>query len=182
MLSKLNSAKTWLWSGVALAVIGLGFWGFNQYRLLTKYCYKIKSVKFTSISYTKLAFVLNISLRNFSNIKASITSVKLDIYFDDIKMTTINSNKETVLVQNGVSNLAFNVSVNPKSILTTDFVKLGGLINALIGDKSKVKVTMRGTAGIKVGLVDIKKLDIDMTMTMAEMLADNPNAFVCDIL
>ena len=180
---KSNSAKAFLLSGLAIALIGLGYWGFTQYQLLMKYCYKIKNIKFTKISYTNLGFKLDIAMRNFSNIKAVMGSIDIDVLINGIKITKIKSNKEMALKQNDVSILSFDVNVNPKDILTTDFVKMGSLISTLLDKNlSKVNVTIKGKVGIKVGFISLKSLSIDMTMSMADMLIDDPNAFVCDII
>lgn len=181
--NKNESGNGLLWGGLSIALAGLVYWGYTQYQLLMKYCYKIKNIKFTKISYTNLGFKLDIAIRNFSNIKAYMGSIDIDVLINGIKITKIKSSKEMALKQNDISILSFDVNVNPKDILTTDFVKMGTLISTLLDkDLSKVNVTIRGKVGIKVGFISLRSLSIDMTMTMKEMLADDPNSFVCDII
>src|ERR1035437_4855713 len=173
--------KLMFWGGVALAVVGLGAWGVYQYELALKYCYKIKSFNINDASLSNINATLSVAIRNFANIGISILSVDLDVYVNNIKLTNINSKESQKLDGNGVSIISFGIHVTPKEIAGLGIGQISTLIAALLGDKSKINVRIIGTVGVGLGVLTLKQLPLDMTMTVADMMADDPNAFVCDI-
>ena len=177
-----KSSKTALWVGLGLTALGIGYWLYTQVGFLMKYCYKIKYVSYSNLSYSNVDVAFTLAFRNFSMIKSEIQEVDVDLSVNDIFLCKVYSKKEQTLTRNGVSDLSFNVKVSPKTLLSHDLpniIKLTGVLMEKNSDKVLIKT--KGTVSVKVFCVDIKKVKLDITMTIKDIMADDPNAFICYI-
>lgn len=168
--------------GIGLTILGVGYWLYTQVGFLMKYCYKIKYVSFSNISYSNVDVALTLAFRNFSLIKSVIAEVDIDLSVNDIFLCKVYSKDKQELAKNGISDIKFNVKVSPKQMLSNDLSKIIKLTGFLMDKNSeKVIIKVKGNVSINVLGMSLKKVSIDTSMSMKDILADDPNAFICDI-
>lgn len=174
--------KTILVVGLGVLTLGAIYWLYNQLSLAMKYCYKIKDFKINKLGLNDTNLTIFVAVKNFSSIQATVQKLDLDIFVNDILVSKVlNNDVATVIAANSVSNVKIDVQFSLKEILKTDMAKATQLLIDLTTNKDAVKITTKGVMALQVGAVNIKNINVDVTMTVKDILADDPNAFVCDI-
>ena len=152
----------------------------EQIRLLKSYCYKIRNVVFKNVTQDKIDMSLQLAIRNQSDIDIDISKYQLDIFIDSVKIATITDSIKQKMKSKAVSNIALNVSMNPKQVFknTNDLI---AIVNKFLFDKNNLTIGIKGTLSAGSSFLSFANLPIDMTMTFAEISKDDPTAYKCKI-
>ena len=174
--------KAILATGIGVLSIGVFYWIYNQVNLAMKYCYKLRDFKINTLGINKTNITIFMSIRNFSNVGAIINKLDLDIFINDIWISKVlDSKTETVIKKNSASDIKFDVEFSLSDILKTNLLKATQIIYDLGNNKDKVIVHAKGVIGLRIGWFNFRNINIDVKMSVKEILTDDPNAFVCDI-
>ncbi len=157
---------------VIALLVGMGFIAKKQFDKAMKYCYNynIKKSKVGKVSATALVIDFAIDFKNNSDISATLDGYKFDVLINNIKVGDVSSNKDTPLAANSMTTVMVPINVNPSALLSKKLINADTVKN-IISDKSKVIMTIKGVmSGGAVGL-KIKDMPIEISMSLAEMLA-----------
>jgi len=176
-----STNKLLLTSGIAILGLGIAYWLYNQYTLFTKYCYKIKDIKFNAVGMNKTNITIFMLFRNFSSVKATVTELDMAISLNDKLISNVKNNITQTIEANSVSEIRFDIEFSAKELFKTNIGDALKMVADLTTNKENIVFKFVGTASIKIGLLNIRKLKINTSLSLKDILADDPNAFVCDI-
>jgi LEA14-like dessication related protein len=168
-------------AGFILLICGLYKWYMVQLDKVMQYCYKIKRYKFNTISLDKIDMTIDVLIRNKSAFDFDVYGYDMAVYINDIKIAKLKDQTNQHIVNNGLSLIKLNVNVLPKEVFK-DAKKLGEIISWSLLDKEKVKITVDGTISAGSSFLKVRDLPIKITMTLKEIMTDDPNAEVCTVV
>jgi LEA14-like dessication related protein len=172
----MENKTTILKVGIAAGIIGLVVGIYSLYRrqlyLAMQYCYKLYKV--VPKKFTKESIEMDVILKilNRSNFDLTVKSYAIDIYINDVFVTTVSSSVESLLVANGVSLFTANVKIDPAKVFKPLY--LINLISSYITDKSKITIRAIGILSVKADFITIKQLPINYADTLKALLTVDP--------
>lgn len=179
----MNAKKTVIGIGIIAGLIAIGI-GISkllkeQVRLLFSYCYRIKNARIKSFKADSVEMDLIILLRNQSDITVDILGVDLDVYIEGVKVTQIKDSELITWKARSVSDVGFNIKFSPKDIFkSSELSKL--LVKAAYNYKD-LSVRTVGKVSVKHSFIKAKNVPLDITMTIADILKDDPTLEKCEI-
>ena len=165
-----------------IAVIGLGMAKLlkEQVRLMFSYCYRIKNVVIRSFKKDNVDLRLDFLLRNQSDITLDILSYDFDVYLEGIKVGKLkDDNANIVWKARDISLIGANINFNPSTVfnasnLTTLLAKAGF-------NYKQLGIRMNGIVSVKHGFIKAKNIPLDMTMTIEDIMKDDPALETCTV-
>ena len=180
-----TGTKTFLWIagiiGAGLAGTGLFIYEKQQIAAAMNYCYKIKAYRLNKMTLSKISLSVDILIRNKSNFDLDIEGYDMTVYLNGTKLATIKSTKTQKITNNSLSQITVDVDVSPKGLFRnlTDIANIALLATT---DKSKVIIKVDGIISAASSGIRAKDLPVTMSMTLAEITADDPNAEICTVV
>lgn len=172
-------AKTLLLVGLGITAIGFGVKLYKQVMVAMNYCFRISKIRINKINQDVFDVVLTIRFMNKSALEATVSRYNLDIYLNDKKIATVAQDVAYKIGKMAVSTIEVPVSVSLKTKFTlTEVINLAANYLSKSG-QDKIKIRVAGTIDAKAYGVPVKNVDIDVTMSLKEMLEEDPNAPVC---
>jgi len=171
------SVKRIIVGGVIIGGIAamLGYF-FRQFNLLYNSCYAVVGVIIHDFSFDKVKLTLLLKLQNKSDISVKITKQKYDIYVNGMNVGVFHSQQPFTLYSDSVNTLPIDVTFNPKDLLKTGVSSIA----AILGDKSKFIIGIKGTLTAESGIAQVKDLIIETEMSLKEIMEEDNSADVCD--
>lgn len=174
-----NNNKFLAIGGITVLLASIVGYGYYQYNLAMKYCYKLYNLKILKISNDLVRFNVQLKLRNFSSLSATITSFKLSISINDVKVTDVISTKKQMIKADSTSDISFDIEFSPKKVFNIqDATKI---LVQIATNKDMLKIKTNGFLDVSSYGFSFKNIPIDITMTLKEMMENDPNALICDI-
>jgi LEA14-like dessication related protein len=138
----------------------------SQFYIIYHASYKISRVVINNLSLTSASIVLYIEIVNNSNLLIIITDQKYDIIVNGTKVSSVDSKDPIILAKNDKAVMPLNINFSP-----TDIVKTGVQnLTAILTDKSKVNIEVKGSVSIKWKLINLKNINVDITYTLQELI------------
>lgn len=166
---------------------GIGTLGYGLYKYYMvqiakamNYCYKIKSYKINNFSMTNLSMNLGVLFRNQSEFDLDIYGYNITVYINDVKTAVLKSNSKTAIAHNDTTLINMQVDVNPQ-IIFSDTKKLAQIILWSVTDTSKIIIRIEGTLSAGASFITVKDLPLKISMSMKEIMTDDPNAEICTV-
>jgi LEA14-like dessication related protein len=161
--------------GLILGLLLLGGYFARQFTILKNSCYAVVGVVLHELGLKKVRMTVLTKIQNKSDITINITQQKYDIYVNKLLAANFQTNKPIQLLANTETILPIEIEFNP-----TDLLQKGVKdIQNLLVDKSKLIITTKGVLTVGAGIVNIKNLPVETSMTLAEMMAPLPDADPC---
>jgi len=167
-----NKQKIYLAIGGAMA-LGLGgmtFYVVRQMTLLRNSCYSVTGAVIKKMGLNKVELTLMMKILNRSTVPVTIKKQSYNIYVNDMLVSQIRKDDIFTLEPRQSKTIALEVSFNPMDLLKAGLQN----IQAIIGDKNKLIIRTEGTVTAKTGMVGVKNMKIETTMSLAELLAPTP--------
>lgn len=176
--------KTLLGIGVigGIIILGIGLTKLikEQVRLLLSYCYRIKNVRLKSFKKDGVEMTIDFALKNQSDITLEITDFNIDVYLEGVKVTTIKKpSMDIVWKAKEVSVIPIDVVFNPQDVFKSS--QLTDLIVKASYNYSKLNIRTVGTVSAKHSFLSAKNFPLDLSMTIAEAMSDDPKLEKCTI-
>lgn len=133
--------KKYIIAGIIGAITIAGGLAYLQYKKLMNYALTFRSVRINKISLTKFDFDLILNFQNKSDVAFTIKSQSYDIYLNNVFVTRINNDSDSVMLANATSPMGLNISFNPQSALQK--LHLGALAILKADTKLTIKVDMK---------------------------------------
>ena len=168
-------------AGFGLLGYGLFQWYRTQIDKVMQYCYKIKRYKIIQFDMNKILMTIDVLIRNKSAFDMDINGYDMSVYINDVKIAVLKDTLTQKVNNNSLSLITLNVDVIAKNLFT-DLKKLGQLIVWSAMDKSKVIIKVQGNVSASSSFIKIKDLPINISMSLQEILTDDPNAEVCSVV
>lgn len=107
-------------------------------------------------------------------------SYNLDVFLNGIKVVNIKTNTNIDIIPMKAINFDAPVNFDPRIKFTLNDI-VGLLANYLNpSGKSKIIFDIKGVISVKIfGFIPIKNIPIDISESLADMLATDPNASPC---
>jgi len=180
-----QARKYLIWGGITLAagsiIAGLYLYYKQQVKLALQYCYKLSGIRLFRVNKNSFAFELFMKIQNKSNFTVSLNGYDLDIYLNEKKIANVKSDKKHTVLQNGVSELSFEVDFNPSKIFDKEYILT--LISYGLTDQSKIILHVTGHLNVTMDFVKIKKMKFDYKTSMGQIMNQKPDANLkCDII
>jgi len=165
-----------LWTSIVALLTGASIYLYNQINLLKDYCYKISGFKINSLNKNGININLSLLLKNQSNISVMINSLNVDLFINDMKISTINNNKTLNWNKNSVSNIDIDVNVNSSDIKKLNIINLANVFSYyLLGEKEKIFIKIKGDIKAGIGNMPLPSIPIDINYSLAELLKSSPS-------
>lgn len=139
--------KVLIWSGVIAVLTGAGLYIAYQAKLAQKLLYSFNTLRVLQISKSLLRLSLNVAIENTTELDVEVTGIKMDIYVNNVFVTTATSNVSASIKPNKTTNLPIELSINPADIWDDASQLLFGsasLAGVSFEMKGKVKVNKFG--------------------------------------
>jgi LEA14-like dessication related protein len=121
---------------------------------------------------------MTVIIRNLSNIGFDIDSYNFDVYLNNILVSNISESIKQTLVPKGLSEISLRVSFNPTKINVGTALEL---VSALMFKKNTTTIRIKGHVSGSIAYIPFTNMPIDVTSTIEEILADDPNAQECSV-
>jgi hypothetical protein len=165
-----------------IAVIGYGVYMLinEQIRLIFSYCYRIKNIAIRSFKKDNINLKIDVLLKNQSDIGLEIISYNFDIYLDGIKVFNVKDPDTHInWAARGVSLVSTEVAFNPTEVFNA--TNLQKLLSKSAFNYKQIAVRTKGIVSVKHGFIKAKNVPLDITMTIDEIMQDDPKLEVCTI-
>jgi LEA14-like dessication related protein len=177
--------KILIWSGAAIAIgsmiTGLYLYYKQQVKLALQYCYKVSNIKLRHFQKNSFLFELFVKVQNKSNFTVTINGYNLDVYLNEKKVANVISSTKYTILENGISELSFEVDFDPSKIFDKDYIT--SLISYAILDQSKIVLYITGYLNVTMDFIKIRKMKFDYKTNIQEIVNSQPDANVkCDIV
>lgn len=171
----------------ALALLtGVFIYMYKQFKLLYNAVYTVAGAVVHNISATDINFTLLLKIDNKGDLNVDISSQNYDVYFNDSKVAHIEyPTKEQVASCNKLSGkdkksclAKYNTHIASNSSSTIplyiqfdprDLLKNYNNIAALIADKSKIGIKIKGAFTFTAGPITMKNFPFEETLTLNDL-------------
>jgi len=182
----MSTKRTILTVGIIAGLTAIGF-GIakiikEQKRLLLSYCWKIKNVSIKKFTKDEIDLVLELLLRNQSDIDLDIYKWNLDVFIEGRKVANIDqpSNSGIEWKARAVSTIGLYVRFMPAKVFgSANYVV--SLIAKFFTNKNNIKIGIKGTVSAKHSIFNVENLEIDMTLTIKDILSKDQSLEKCTI-
>lgn len=157
---------------VGLGIIGIGYYLYKQSKKLMNFCLSFKKAKINNISPTNVDITVIMGFENKSDLDVVASNQNYEVLINGISVTTIKSEKPILLKPKQVSEFPVNVFFNPMQLKG----KAIGLVKDLASNKEGVKISFKGSLGVKSGVLGVAKFPIDITYTLKELMTPSTNS------
>jgi LEA14-like dessication related protein len=147
----------------------------QQIKLLKDSCWAIIGVIIRKLSLESVELTLLLKLMNRSDLAITVGKQKYLIYVNDMYVATVSKEQGFAWASQSTKTLPLDIVFNPQELLKTGVQN----IVALLGDKTKFKITIKGIITAKSGIISVSNLTFDTTYTLAELLAPTPDILEC---
>lgn len=149
----------------------------KQAKLLADYCSDIVSERIKMLTAKRVVIELDFSIKNKSDIDVKVNSYDLIISINSKKVSRLKATVNQELKAKAKSIFTLVVDFVPKDVMKEAVSR--DFLAGLLLDKSKVTVSILGYATISHKAIKIENAPINITMTLAEILAPSPSKEKC---
>lgn len=157
---------------IAAAILGgLGLFGYSIYRyvktqaeVLKDFKWQIKSLRFTTFTFSSIRGAVKILFTSKSDIEFVIESFYVDFFFNEKKVGIVDSNEKFIVPANSSTEISFDFVLNPRDIITN--IADIAIFSAQKGD---AKIKMIGFAKVKSNFVKVT-VPIEYESTVKELM------------
>lgn len=136
--------KTLYFFVFVIVTIAIFLWVYSK-KIINSFNYEFNKISFTNFDIKKISGTFGLKITSFAQ-NYTLKEVLIDVYINDVFITTVKQNKETESINNSIL-LNLDFSVKP-----AEFIKLEKL-NVLLADKKTINY--KGYAKIK-KLISVK--------------------------
>ena len=156
-------------------LITFGIYITNQIKLLKDSCWAIIGCIIRNMTLESVELTLMLKLMNRSDLAIMIGKQQYMIYVNGTYIATVQKTEGFSWASGATVTLPLDIVFNPQDLLK------GGVSNivALLGDKTKFIITIKGVITAKSGIVSISNLKFETTYTLAELLSPTPDILEC---
>ena len=169
--------------GILVGVGTLAYAGYTFFKTemkkLMNWCYKIKSYKINAFDLQHIDMTLQLLFRNNSDFDLTIYGYNLNVYLNDTLITKLSNTISQTINNNSVTLLTLPVNVVLSGLM--DFGKIADLVTKYLTDTSKIIIKVEGTISAGVSGLQVKDLPFSMSMSLKEIMTDDPNAEKCTV-
>lgn len=163
--------------GMFTGIAAIGYGVYNYYRkqinLALQYCYKIYDIDIITIEQNLIVFKIFIKIKNKSNFSFKLKGYDLNVSLNRNHIANITSSTEQYVYNNAVSTIELLVKFNPR--MTFDWDDLIDLIANMIGDRSKIFISIYGRINAGIDFINFK-IPVSFELTLEEMLSKGKSA------
>ncbi len=168
----LNTNKKMALVFISFGIIGIGYYLYSQSKKLMNFCLSFKGAKINKISPTLVDISAIMGFENKSNLDVTVSNQDYQVLINGVLVTTIKSDKPILLTPKQISNLPLRISFNPMELKG----KAIGLVKELVSNQNAIKITFKGSLGVKSGILALAKFPIDITYTLKELMTPKTNS------
>lgn len=136
---------------------------YRQFSLLKQTCVKFVGYSFQNFSFSNATLVVTLAIKNTSSIGLVIKSTNLKAYINDVFVSNINTNENTLIAANSTNSINLLINFNPASVVSTSVTEFFKTQDAL-------KITVQGSLSVLSSYVLISNIKVDESMTLADIL------------
>ncbi len=163
----MKTVGTILLIGGALAGVGYTVsYLMKQARLIQDYEISVARVKVHSMSFKKVSLTLFLEFWNKSNLSIDLISQKYKVYLNGVEAAKLGNNKTVKIKPKAKTIIPLNVTFDLSKLLKLSWSNL----EAILRDKSKIKIRTVGSIEIKSSLLFVNNFPIDFTYTLQDLL------------
>lgn len=167
MLTPKQKSHLELGIGVAAfaGLIALFLYVYAQTQKLKDACFAISGGSLNNISESNVSITLFVSITNISDFTITLNSINLDVYLNDMYITTISQNISQQLVSHAKNNTSVSINFSP-----SDLLKAGiNAISDILSNQDNVIIHTVGTCSVSGQGVVANNVSIDDTITLAQI-------------
>ena len=169
-------------SAAALGLVGLAIHLNRQWVLITNYCYKITGVRFLTLKTNDVDIDITLKVRNQSDIDIVIKRYEFKIYIDTYYVCDVVNETGFLFAANNVSVIPVKIKFNPQAL--SNRLKAAEIINLVakvLTDKDNITIKIEGHLAAKHSFISLPNLPLNVSMTIKEIMATDPNALACKV-
>ncbi len=138
----------------------------NQFYTIYNFTYKISKVVVKNLTLNSTSILLYVDIINKSSLSVTIYDQQYDVLVNGVKVSSVLLKDVIQLTQNSATSLPLDIAFSPMSILQTSAQNL----TAILTDKSKVNIELKGTISVKWKSIDLKNIKVDITYTLQDLI------------
>ena len=152
---------------IVAAILVVVAYLYMQYRRLLDATWTFAGTKLKSFAFDKLSAEINFDIDNRGDLEVVVSEQEYDVFLNNSFISHVSNKEDVTIAAQSVSRMPLAVEIK-----TQDFIKaLGSNWKAiLLGDKSNVIIKIKGFFTLKVGLLAVKKLPFEMSLTLKEII------------
>ena len=154
-----------VFSAIALALIGLVVYVWQQTSKLKNACFFITGGSVNQLSTTNVSITLLAKVKNISDITVTLTDMEIDIYVNDLFITHISSSVNQDIISQAYTTVSLPISFNPDDLLKAGSATVGDII----ANKSNVIIRTSGIASISAGGVKVDNYPINDEISLQQI-------------
>ncbi len=159
----------------------MGFSIYNQYNKAMDFCFNTVGWRPVTFSRRRMAFEVDLEIKNKSDLDVDITDYDLDVYIDGNYAVKVKSpvDKQTgkpksqKLPPRGFGTITMLIDFNPDEVFKS--VNKMDVITGIIFDPASVKIRFKGVFSVKVSGLGIDNFPYDGQYTLKDMIPDSEN-------
>jgi hypothetical protein len=152
---------------IIAAILVIAAYLYMQYRKLLDATWTFAGSKLKSFGFDRLKAEINFDIDNRGDLEVVVSEQEYDVFLNDAFISHASNKEDVTIKAQSVSRMPLLVDIK-----TQDFIKALGSNwrTILLGDKSNVIIKVKGYFTLKVGLLAVRKLPFEMSLTMKEIL------------
>ena len=165
--------------GITLLVVGLlvafGVYVIQQINKLTNICYVITGGTINSITTENVSLSLLLGIKNISDIAITLTALNLDIYVNGNYISSVSQSANNLIAPDAMSTLDFLIQFNPNNLINSG----NNLLTTALLSGSNITIETKGTASISISGVAVNNINVDDSVTMAQITSGQGSGHGC---
>ena len=166
--------------GLGVLTYGLIKWYKYQIGQALNYCYKIKSYEIVKFDLNKILMNIKLLIRNRSDFDMDLYGYDIKVFINGINIAILKNNIAQKVNNNSLSLITLTVDAIPKNLFK-NIQQLTELILYTATDRKKVIIKVEGTVSAGSSFIKVRDLPIDISMSLDDILKDDPNKEKCSI-
>jgi len=156
-------------AGIGAIGYGMYIWFNKQIEGAMNYCYKFSKINIISLKKERIAFTLNVKVKQNSDIRLTLTGYEFDVLINGRKIIKLSEDREIEILPKAVSNFTTTVDFNPSNMF--NIADLISLVYYGTMERDKFIIEIVGKLNVKANFLEIKDLPMNIKMTLAEIMA-----------
>lgn len=145
---------------------------FQQVKLLKQTCVKMVNHRLTGLFNRTAQLSITLRVVNKSDIDLLVTNENFDIYINNVFVASMKQSRNTMLARNAATDIVLNASFDPQQLVQQGIAALAQNFNA-------VSIRIKGKLNVKTSVVSVSNLNVDTTMTLAQILSPSNQTSNC---
>jgi len=160
---------------VALGLIALGVYAFQQFNKLKNVCYFITGGIINTINTEEIDVTILLGIKNISAISITINSADIQVYVNGQYITSITKTIAQTVTSQSLTTVDLDVNFNPNTLLKSG----SALLSSIINTNGEIVIGVQGTVSISSGAISVNDLTFSDQVTLQQIQAGGGSGTKC---